>query len=251
MFFGLARGASTPRHRSGAVLSDIETLNRAAFGGATNHRGILSRLRAPGGQVRAAAARRQHGRPLRRSSSAARVARPRSKARGSRSLERSPPRISRCGCTSRTSSTSWCRSIRFSRRCSTARRKDGMLIHEGQLTYAEEGRTKIVDLGEWWGGLPAACRCRRRQHHQAGSRRRDDCQGLEDAARQHRRCADPPRRSRRIRDSVRPRLDREAPIVRRDVCEHLTLSYGERGRLAGRAPARRRLPAGRSRSRCP
>lgn len=34
----------------------------------------------------------------------------------------------------------------------------GLLIHEGQLTWAEEGLTKIVDLGEWWadrtGGLP-------------------------------------------------------------------------------------------------
>ena len=34
----------------------------------------------------------------------------------------------------------------------------GLLIHEGQLTYAEEGLFKIVDLGEWWaehtGGLP-------------------------------------------------------------------------------------------------
>ena len=26
----------------------------------------------------------------------------------------------------------------------------GVIIHEGQLTYAEEGLTKIVDLGEWW-----------------------------------------------------------------------------------------------------
>src|SRR5579862_8110673 len=34
----------------------------------------------------------------------------------------------------------------------------GLLIHEGQLTYAEEGLRKIVDLWEWWasrtGGLP-------------------------------------------------------------------------------------------------
>ncbi len=34
----------------------------------------------------------------------------------------------------------------------------GLLIHEGQLTYQDEGLTKIVDLGEWWadrtGGLP-------------------------------------------------------------------------------------------------
>src|SRR5436309_1708466 len=34
----------------------------------------------------------------------------------------------------------------------------GLLIHEGQLTYSEEGLKKVVDLGEWWadrtGGLP-------------------------------------------------------------------------------------------------
>jgi len=34
----------------------------------------------------------------------------------------------------------------------------GLLIHEGQLTYAADGLAKVVDLGEWWfertGGLP-------------------------------------------------------------------------------------------------
>jgi 1,4-dihydroxy-6-naphthoate synthase len=34
----------------------------------------------------------------------------------------------------------------------------GLLIHEGQLTYASDGLRKVVDLGEWWfektGGLP-------------------------------------------------------------------------------------------------
>ena len=34
----------------------------------------------------------------------------------------------------------------------------GLLIHEGQLTYEDDGLKKIVDLGEWWadrtGGLP-------------------------------------------------------------------------------------------------
>jgi 1,4-dihydroxy-6-naphthoate synthase len=33
----------------------------------------------------------------------------------------------------------------------------GLLIHEGQLTYAEEGLVKVLDLGEWWlleTGLP-------------------------------------------------------------------------------------------------
>ncbi len=33
----------------------------------------------------------------------------------------------------------------------------GLIIHEGQLTYAQSGFTKVVDLGEWWKretGLP-------------------------------------------------------------------------------------------------
>jgi 1,4-dihydroxy-6-naphthoate synthase len=34
----------------------------------------------------------------------------------------------------------------------------GLIIHEGQLTYEDEGLRKLVDLGEWWaertGGLP-------------------------------------------------------------------------------------------------
>jgi len=34
----------------------------------------------------------------------------------------------------------------------------GLIIHEGQLTYQDEGLTSIVDLGKWWyertGGLP-------------------------------------------------------------------------------------------------
>jgi 1,4-dihydroxy-6-naphthoate synthase len=38
------------------------------------------------------------------------------------------------------------------------RAETGLLIHEGQLTYQDEGLRKIVDLGEWWsertGGLP-------------------------------------------------------------------------------------------------
>lgn len=38
------------------------------------------------------------------------------------------------------------------------RAQAGLLIHEGQLTYADEGLRKMIDLGEWWaertGGLP-------------------------------------------------------------------------------------------------
>ena len=39
----------------------------------------------------------------------------------------------------------------------SARATAGLLIHEGQLTYAEHGLSKVLDLGEWWlleTGLP-------------------------------------------------------------------------------------------------
>ena len=43
------------------------------------------------------------------------------------------------------------------------RAEAGLLIHEGQLTYAEDGLRKHVDLGEWWAertqGLPLPLGC--------------------------------------------------------------------------------------------
>jgi len=39
----------------------------------------------------------------------------------------------------------------------TGRVDAGLIIHEGQVTYAAQGLHKVVDLGEWWGaetGLP-------------------------------------------------------------------------------------------------
>ncbi len=33
----------------------------------------------------------------------------------------------------------------------------GLIIHEGQLTYARSGFTRVIDLGEWWKERPA-CR---------------------------------------------------------------------------------------------
>ena len=35
---------------------------------------------------------------------------------------------------------------------SSGRADAGLVIHEGQLTYASEGLSKILDLGEWWFG---------------------------------------------------------------------------------------------------
>ena len=50
------------------------------------------------------------------------------------------------------------RSTRFSKPVLDGKAAAGLLIHEGQLTYQDDGLQKIVDLGEWWadrtGGLP-------------------------------------------------------------------------------------------------
>jgi 1,4-dihydroxy-6-naphthoate synthase len=110
----------------------------------------------------------------------------------------------------------------------------GLLIHEGQLTYAEEGLTRIVDLGEWWGehtgGLPLPL---------GGNIIRRDL-GAETIAKV----------SKMLHDSIAYALThREAAIeyaiqfgrgldrARTDkfvgmYVNNLTLSYGERGRLA-------------------
>ena len=112
----------------------------------------------------------------------------------------------------------------------------GLLIHEGQLTYAEEGLKKIVDLGEWWadrtGGLPLPL---------GGNVIRRDLGPAAIA-----------RLSRLLRDSIAYGLDHRREAVeyamqfgrgldrqRTDAfvamyVNNLTLDYGERGREAVR-----------------
>ncbi len=110
----------------------------------------------------------------------------------------------------------------------------GLLIHEGQLTYAAEGLHKIVDLGEWWfdrtDGLPLPL---------GGNIIRRDL-GAETMARV----------SRMLHDSIAHALDNRQAAVeyaqqfgrgldRKDTdtfvgmyVNQLTLDYGERGRTA-------------------
>ena len=112
----------------------------------------------------------------------------------------------------------------------------GLLIHEGQLTYADEGLRKIVDLGEWWadrtGGLPLPL---------GGNVIRRDL-GAETIA----------KLSRLLHDSIAYGLDhrqeaveysmkfgRGLDLARTDrfvgmYVNDLTLDYGERGRTAVR-----------------
>jgi 1,4-dihydroxy-6-naphthoate synthase len=112
----------------------------------------------------------------------------------------------------------------------------GLLIHEGQVTYAEEGLRKIVDLGEWWAertsGLPLPL---------GGNIIRRDL-GRANVA----------KLSRLLHDSIAYALDHRDEAVRyamqfgRGLDEQrtnrfvgmyvnaLTLDYGERGREAVR-----------------
>ncbi len=82
----------------------------------------------------------------------------------------------------------------------------GLLIHEGQLTYASEGLEKVVDLGEWWFDrtdglpLPLGGNVIRRDLGAETMRGR-----VEDAARQHRVRARAPHGGRRVRAAIRPR----------------------------------------------
>jgi len=108
----------------------------------------------------------------------------------------------------------------------------GLLIHEGQLTYASEGLHKVVDLGEWWfdrtDGLPLPL---------GGNIIRRDL-GTDTMQRV----------SKMLHDSIAHALTHRAPAVeyaqqfgrgldRQDTdtfvgmyVNDLTLSYGERGR---------------------
>src|SRR5438309_8600920 len=112
----------------------------------------------------------------------------------------------------------------------------GLLIHEGQVTYADEGLRKIVDLGEWWadrtGGLPLPL---------GGNVIRRDLGAATIAT-----------LSRLLHDSIAYGLDHRDEAVdysmqfgrgldrqRTDrfvgmYVNDLTLEYGERGREAGR-----------------
>ena len=109
----------------------------------------------------------------------------------------------------------------------------GLLIHEGQLTYADDGLQLWVDLGEWWlaeTGLPLPL---------GGNVVRRDLgpEVIEQIARDLRAsivyCARASRRRAGSRPAVQSRhLRRAHRHLRRDVRERVDVDYGERGRQA-------------------
>jgi 1,4-dihydroxy-6-naphthoate synthase len=160
MFYGLASGAvDTGDLEVGHLLADIETLNRAAFEGKyevtavsfhayayLHDRYILLPHGASMGEgYGPIVVARQDG-PA--SLEGVRVAVPGLMTSAYLALKLYDPRVDTVV-------------MPFDEIQDAVRRGDvaaGLLIHEGQLTYQDEGLRKVVDLGEWWagrtGGLP-------------------------------------------------------------------------------------------------
>jgi 1,4-dihydroxy-6-naphthoate synthase len=109
----------------------------------------------------------------------------------------------------------------------------GVLIHEGQLTYGQDGLKKIVDLGEWWHsetGLPLPLGGN-------GIRRALDAKTLRHVARLlHESIAySLAHREQALEYAIQFSHGLDAPTADRFVSMYVnewTLDYGERGRQA-------------------
>lgn len=109
----------------------------------------------------------------------------------------------------------------------------GLIIHEGQLTYARSGFTKIVDLGEWWKretGLPLPLGGNVLRKDIAPAVRRDLSIILRESIEYglaHRDAA--------VRHSLPYARDMDAPLTSQFISMYVndyTLDYGETGRAA-------------------
>ena len=118
----------------------------------------------------------------------------------------------------------------------------GLIIHEGQLTYAEQNLQLVVDMGQWWyeeTGLAAAAG---RQRHPQGPRRRGDSRRQPAAAGEHPATAwsIARRRSTTPSASAAGWTGHKADQFVGMYVNDWTLDFGERGR---QAVARAALPA--------
>ena len=166
MFWALAAGTVDPRgFEFEQVIDDIQTLNEWALEGrlevtAISLRDVPARAR----PLRAAAARREHGLGLRPDRRRARAAVARRAPRDARSSmpgqadDRVPRPAARAR--RRRSRTACCRSTRSSTRSPTGARAAGLLIHEGQLTYARRRASRSASTSASGGCSRRACRCR-------------------------------------------------------------------------------------------
>jgi 1,4-dihydroxy-6-naphthoate synthase len=165
MFFGLASGAVRAEGLEiDQVLSDIESLNRAAFEGRYEVTAVSFHAYA---HLKDRYALLPHGASMGDKYGPILIARePIVAAEGGGALEHLnigvPGRLTSAFLTLQMFDPKFNFTILPFDRIQSAvlegRVDAGLLIHEGQLTFAAEGLKKVVDLGEWWfdrtGGLP-------------------------------------------------------------------------------------------------
>ena len=160
MFFGLASGAvETHGIEVDQVLADIETLNRAAFEGRYEVTAVSFHAYA---HLLDKYALLPHGASMGDRYGPIVVARDQSVASVKGARIAIPGTLTTAYLTLRLFEPDFAYVVvpfdRIQQAVLSGDAEAGLLIHEGQLTYAEEGLRKIVDLGEWWaehtGGLP-------------------------------------------------------------------------------------------------
>ncbi len=160
MFFGLASGnVDTGGIVVDQVLSDIETLNRAAFDGRYEVTAVSFHAYA---HLLDKYALLPHGASMGDKYGPIVVARPDGPTRVKGSRVAIPGTLTTAYLTLRIYEPDFEYTVvpfdEIGAAVLDGRAESGLLIHEGQLTYQDEGLRKIVDLGEWWSertaGLP-------------------------------------------------------------------------------------------------
>jgi 1,4-dihydroxy-6-naphthoate synthase len=160
MFYGLASGAvDTGGIEVDQVLSDIETLNRAAFEGKYEVTAVSFHAYA---HLADKYALLPHGASMGDNYGPIVVAREDGASRVKGSRIAIPGTLTTAYLTLRLYEPDFEYVVvpfdQIEQFVAAGKADAGLLIHEGQLTYAENGLRKIVDLGEWWsqrtGGLP-------------------------------------------------------------------------------------------------
>jgi 1,4-dihydroxy-6-naphthoate synthase len=160
MFYGLACGAvDTGDLEIGQVLADIETLNRAAFEGRYEVTAVSFHAYA---HLADRYGLLPHGASMGDRYGPIVVARPGGPTAVQGARIAIPGTLTTAFLTLRLYEPDFTYDVvpfdRIQDDVREGRADAGLLIHEGQLTYADEGLRKIIDLGEWWaertGGLP-------------------------------------------------------------------------------------------------
>jgi 1,4-dihydroxy-6-naphthoate synthase len=155
MFYALAEGkVDTEGLRYVHELQDIETLNqRARRGELEVTAGLDPRLRLPRRQLRAAAARRVDGRPVR--AAPRRADADDAGGREGEARRRARPaheRLPRAAAVRARLRAVWTPFDQIEDAVLAGDVDIGLLIHEGQLTYGDRGLHLVADMGEWWHG---------------------------------------------------------------------------------------------------